>query len=180
MSRFVSRTGAAPPTSASTGRGLLLCLAALAACSPAGSEGEPPVRGGASAAAEWADLRYAIRLLPSPPDRVRARATLRNVGPGHRSQTMPFCLVWLRFYRGGGLVYDAGAEAGCGGAVRVVELRRGEEATFRGAVSADEVLGDGREPGRYLVRAYIPGSDRPGLPRAEMELTLGEVELRPD
>ena len=94
----------------------------------------------------------------------------------HLSRELPFCVIRMRLYRDGEPVWDQGADGGCGG-IRQVRLAPGEQADFWSSATADEVLTPGTEAGTFLVRVYLPASQRPGLPRAEMELTLGEITL---
>lgn len=133
----------------------------------------PPSRESAA----WAGLRYEIALRPSPLDRLRLRATVTNVSGGFREQLLPFCLIRIRLYRDGRLAWDQAAAEGCGEGVRLLRLRAGESRSFSRTLTAERVLGDSLEPGRYRLRAHLPGSDRPGRPRADMTFELGQVTL---
>lgn len=128
-------------------------------------------------AVEWAGLRYAITLRPSGRDRLRLRATVTNVSSGFREQELPFCLIQARLYRDGRLAWDQAADEGCGDALRVLRLGPGESRSFSRTLAAERVLGDSLPPGPYRLRARLPGSDRPGLPRADMGFDLGTVRL---
>lgn len=125
---------------------------------------------------EWAGLELTWRLVPSPPDRIRVHAVVANRGARHVERELPHCVIRVRLYREGELAWDQGADGGCDG-VRHIGLSPGEEAEFWSSVTADEVLGPDTAPGDFLVRIHLPSSRRPGLPRAEMELTLGETSL---
>lgn len=125
---------------------------------------------------EWAGLRIAWELVPSPPDRIRVHAVVANREARHVARELPWCVVRMRLYRDGELAWDQGADGRCGG-IREVRLAPGEEADFRSSATAEEVLGPEAAGGDFLVRVYLPGSRRPGLPRADMELTLGEITL---
>lgn len=94
----------------------------------------------------------------------------------HLARELPFCVIRMRLYRDGQLAWDQGAAGGCGG-IRQVRLAPGEEADFWSSATAAEVLPPGSEAEDFLVRVHLPASQRPGLPRAEMELTLGEITL---
>lgn len=138
-------------------------------------EERPPSR----ESAEWAGLRYAIALRASGLDRLRLRATVTNVSSGFREQELPFCLIQARLYRDGRLAWSQAEDEGCGGALRVLRLGPGETRSFSRTLTAGRVLGDSLPPGAYRLRARLPGSDRPGLPRAEMSFDLGTVTLEP-
>lgn len=152
-----------------------VALAALwAACG--GRQAETPVPGPGSSSFEWAGLRLEVELVSSPSDRLRAQGTLTNVADGVTEREVPRCVVMLRVYRRDRRVWGDGQESGCFG-IRPVRLRPGESETFRRTVPAARILGDTLPAGRYLVRAFWPATTRPGLPRAEIEVTLGAVEL---
>lgn len=125
---------------------------------------------------EWAGLELTWRLVPSPPDRIRVHAVVANRGERHVERELPRCVVRVRLYREGELAWDQGADGGCDG-LRHIGLSPGEEAEFWSSVTAGEVLGPDTAPGDFLVRIHLPSSRRPGLPRAEMELTLGRSSL---
>lgn len=91
---------------------------------------------------------------------------------------LPHCVIRVRLYREGQLAWDQGADGACDG-LRQVGLSPGEEADFWSSVTADEVLGPDLPPGDFLVRVHLPSRQRPGPPRAEIELTLGEISLSP-
>lgn len=152
----------------------------LAACAgPSGEAGRPSPGPPGEASVEWAGLRFRLSLIPSPRNRIRLGATVSNVSDGVREAELPWCLLQVRLYRDGELAFDQSAADRCGEAVRVVRLRRGHSRRFRRTLSAAEVLGDSLRPGRYEVRARIPGNTgRRGPPRAPMEFALGTVELR--
>lgn len=156
--------------------GVLLLLAA--ACGARSGGAGPSPRGVGSASVEWAGLRYAFSLLPSPADRIRVRASVRNATDGSGTWEVPWCVIWLRLYRDDHLVLDHGVRQGCEGSVRTVDLRPGEERVFHESLAAGDVLAEGTEEARFLVRTYVPRSDRLGPPRSEMEVTLGDVVLR--
>lgn len=151
--------------------------AALAAC--AGHDLGPPAPGPASASFEWAGLRLRVDLLPSPPDRLRARGTLTNAEDRFLAREVPRCVVMLRMYRRDRRAWSDGPGTGCFG-TRVVRLHPGESRQYRRTLEAARVLGDSLPPGRYLVRAFWPRTVRPGLPRTEIEVTLGGAELEPE
>lgn len=155
----------------------VLALAAVAgAC--AGRSADGPFRAPGASGFEWADLRLRVRLVSSPPDRVRARGTLTNVGDRPLAREVPYCVVMLRIYRDGRRIWSDGARGGCFGR-RVVRLEPGESRRFDRSLRAARILGDSLPAGPYLVRAYWPGTRRPGAVRTEMEVTLGEVRLEP-
>lgn len=159
-------------------RAAALCLAAaLAAC--AGHDPAPSSTGPASTSFEWAGLRLEVELVPSPPDRVRARGTLTNVEERFLEREVPRCVVMLRFYRRDRRAWSDGPGTGCFG-TRVVRLRPGESRQFRRTLQAARIVGDSLPSGPYLARAFWPGRARPGLPRAEIEVTLGGTELEPE
>lgn len=155
--------------------GLLLALGACGARDPGAG---PSPRGVGTTTLDWAGLRTTLSLLPSSPDRLRVRAVVRNVTDGPVTREVPWCVIWLRLYRDGRLVLDHGAREGCPGAIRVLALAPGEERVFHESLLARQVLPEGTEEACFLVRAYVPRGGRPGLPRAEMEATLGDAELR--
>lgn len=126
---------------------------------------------------DWAGLEITWHLVSSPRDRIRVRAVVANRQGRHLSRELPYCIVRLRLYRRGERVWDQGADGGCGG-LRQVRLAPGEEVDFWSSVTAEEVLGGDVPAGDFLVRVHLPSSQRLGLPRAEMELTLGEITLR--
>lgn len=127
---------------------------------------------------EWAGLRIGWELLPSPPDRIRVHAVVANRSSRFVARELPYCVIRVRLYREGELIWDQGAGEACFG-LRRVRLSPGEEADFRSTVTAGEVLGPHTRPGDFVVRVHLPSSRRPGLPpRAEMELTLGETTLK--
>lgn len=151
--------------------------AALAAC--AGSGPGPSAQRPASTSFEWAGLRLEVELVRSPPDRIRARGTLTNVRERFLEREVPRCVVMLRMYRRDRRAWSDGPETGCFG-TRVVRLHPGESHPFDRTIEARRILGDSLPSGSYLVRAFWPGAVRPGLPRAEIEVTLGGVELEPE
>lgn len=159
-------------------RGAVLgLLGALVAC--AGADPGPPPPAPGSTSFEWAGVRLRVELLPSPPDRIRARGTLTNVERRFLRREVPRCVVMLRMYRRDRRAWSDGAGTGCFG-TRIVRLRPGESRQFDRSIGARRIVGDSLPPGRYLVRAFWPGRDRPGLPRAEIEVTLGGAELEPE
>lgn len=125
---------------------------------------------------EWAGLEIRWELVPSPADRIRVRAVVGNRGERHVRRELPTCVARVRLYRAGELAWDRASEDACGG-IRRVDLGPGEEAEFWWSAAAAEILGDDMPAGDYLVRVYLPPGRRPGPPRAEMELTLGEITL---
>lgn len=149
-------------------------LAALLACAPRTS-GPPP---GGSGILEWAGLRLEVELLPSPADRLRARAVLRNTSDHFLAREVPHCVLRLRLYRGGSLIWDQGEEEACVG-VRIVRLAPGERRSFWTSVRSRRILRGEHPEGEYLVRAFWPArSPAPGRPpRAAMEITVGVVRL---
>lgn len=158
----------------------LLAVAGGCAAGSGGDGGAAPSlreRPPSRESAEWAGLRYEIALRPSPLDRLRLRATVTNVSTGFRDQELPFCLIRARLYRDGRLAWDQAADEGCGDALRVLRLGPGESRSFSRSLTAERVLGDSLPPGTYRLRARLPGSDRPGLPRADMSFDLGTVTL---
>lgn len=163
-------------TSVARGAAALGLAAALAAC--AGHDPGPPAPGPASSSFEWAGLRLQVHLLSSPPDRIRARGTLTNLEERLLEREVPRCVVMLRIYRGDRRAWSDGPGTGCFGA-RVVRLRPGESREFHRTIEAARILGDSLPSGRYLVRAFWPRRVRPGLPRTEIEVTLGGAELEP-
>lgn len=163
--------------SASSRLAALGLAAVLAAC--AGHDPGPPAPGPASSSFEWAGVRLEVELLPAPPDRMRARGTLTNVEDGFLEREVPRCVVMLRLYRDDRRAWSDGTGTGCFGS-RPVRLRPGESRQFHRTIEAERVLGDSLPAGRYLVRAYWPPTDRPGLPRAEIEVTVGGAELDPE
>lgn len=148
------------------------------ACAAPGSGPGPAPRGVGSTSLEWAGLRYTFSLTPSPRDRIRVRAVVRNVGDGPGTWEVPWCVIWLRLYRHDRLVLDQGARRGCADAVRVLDLQAGEEEVFHGTLTAREVLPEGTDAASFLVRVYVPRGGELGVPRTEMEATLGDVVLR--
>lgn len=125
---------------------------------------------------EWAGLEITWSLVSSPPDRIRVHAVVANRQARPVERELPHCVIRVRLYRDGDRVWDQGAGGGCRG-IRIVRLVAGEEADFWSSVTADEVLGPGLPPGDLVVRVHLPARQRPGLPRAAMELTLGQVTL---
>lgn len=150
--------------------------ALLAAC--AGHDPGRSSPGAASTSFEWGGLRLRVELPPSPHDRIRVRGTLTNLETSFLERDVPRCVVMLRLYRRDRRAWSDGPATGCFG-TRIVRLRPGESRPFHRSIGADRILGDSLPPGRYLVRAFWPGRARPGLPRAEIEVTLGDVELEP-
>lgn len=118
-----------------------------------------------------------MSLLPSPPDRIRLRAEVRNVSAGFREEELPWCLIGARLHRDGRVVYDRARAQGCGAGVRLVRLESGEAETFRATLTAAGVLGDSVSPGAFEVTVRLPRRRGLGPPRAEMELRLGTVTL---
>lgn len=104
-------------------------------------------------------------------------AVVANGGSRVVARELPYCVIRVRLYREGKLTWDQGADGACAG-LRQVHLAPGEEVDFRSSVTAAEVLDPDTPPGDFLVRIHLPSSQRPGLPRAEMELTLGETTLK--
>lgn len=151
--------------------------AALAAC--AGTDPRPPSPAPASTSFEWAGLRLQVELLPAPADRIRVRGTLSNLEERLVEREVPRCVVMLRMYRRDRRAWSDGPGTGCFG-TRVVRLRPGEFRQFHRSIEARRIVGDSLPAGRFLVRAFWPGTNRPGLPRAEIEVTLGGVELEPE
>lgn len=125
---------------------------------------------------EWAGLELTWELVRSPPDRVRVRAVVSNGGERHVERELPYCVIRIRLYREGRLAWDQGSDGACAG-IRSIRLPPGADAAYRSSVTAGEVLGPDVPPGDFLVRVHLPGSRRPGPPRAEMELTLGQITL---
>ena len=155
--------------------GALLLLWLLPAC--AGRAPGDPAPGVGSTALDWAGLRIEYTMAPSPADRIRIGATVANRSPGRLVRELPFCVIRMRLYRGDRLAWDQGGVDNCFG-VRTLHLEPGEERNFWASTTADRVLGDSLAGGDYLVRLFLPGSDRPGTVRTNMEVTLGEKTLR--
>lgn len=155
----------------------LPALVPLLRCAPAPQSGPRLARASASASTRWAGFRHTVRLLPTGPDRLSARATLENVTDGTRTAEFPWCLVWLRVYRGDRLVWDQARHQPCEGLVRYVTLGPGDREVAHASLRAREILGRELPDGTYTVRAYVPGPVGRGPPRAARELTLGSVEL---
>lgn len=153
---------------------LLLLTAACVGRSP----GEPP-SGVGSTTVEWASFRIEWNLQPAPDDRLRVLATVTNVGDRTLERELPRCLNRLRLYRSDALIWDRGGTESCFG-LQWLRLAPTESRSFRVGLTAAEVLGDSLPPGEVTVRVHLPGRDRPGLPRADMELTLGQKILRPE
>lgn len=154
-----------------------LLLLTVASCAGRGP-GEPPP-GVGSTSAEWAGLQVRWELLPAPDDRLRVLATVTNVADRTLDRDLPRCLNHLRLYRGDALVWDRGGTGDCFG-LRWLRLAPTESRSYRTGLTATEVLGDSLPPGEFTVRVHLAGRDRPGLPRADMELTLGQKLLRPE
>lgn len=154
-----------------------LLLAGLVAACAGRSPGEPPP-GVGSTTVEWAGMRVTWDLQRTADDRLRVRATVTNVGDATRERELPRCLNRLRLYRGDALVWDRAGTRDCFG-LQWLRLEPAESRTFHTGLTAAEVLGDSLPAGEVTVRVYLPGRDRPGLPRADMELTLGRKLLRP-
>lgn len=153
-----------------------LLVALVVACAGR-SPGDPPP-GVGSTTVEWAGVRITWQLSPTADDRLRVRATVTNVADGTLERELPRCLNRLRLYRGDALVWDRAGTGDCFGLQRL-RLAPAESRSFHTGITAAEVLGDSLPPGEVTVRVHLPGRDRPGLPRAEMELTLGRKLLRP-
>lgn len=128
---------------------------------------------------EWADLDIRWELVPTPPDRIRVHAVVSNRSGRALDLELPYCVVRIRLYREGRLAWDEGGEGDCDG-IRRIRLAPGEASDFWSSATADEVLGPDLPPGDFLARIYLPGSRRPGPPRADLELTLGEITLTGD
>lgn len=126
---------------------------------------------------DWAGFRLSTEILPSPPDRLRARAVIRNTTRRFLSARLPGCLPWLRAYRDGLLVWDQWRDSGCETALRLVELPPDGEETKLVVLPAAEILGDSLPDGVYQLTAFIPRAWTPGPPRPEMELLLSRVRL---
>ena len=154
--------------------GVFLLLLLLPAC--AGRAPGDPAPGVGSTALDWAGLRIEYTMAPSPADRIRIGATVANRSPGRLVRELPFCVIRMRLYRGDRLAWDQGRVDNCFG-VRTLHLAPGEERDFWASTTADRVLGDSLPGGDYLVRLFLPGSDRPGTIRTNMEVTLGEKTL---
>lgn len=150
---------------------LLLLIPACAGRSPG-----DPAPGVGSTSIDWAGLRIEYTMAPSPADRLRVSATAVNRYDGRIVRTLPFCVIRVRLYRGDRLAWDQGRAEACFG-VRTLDLQPGEERNFWSSTTAERVLGDSLPPGDFLVRLFLPGSDRPGTIRTSMEVTLGEKTL---
>lgn len=161
--------------------GLRLAAAALIATAAACGGRAPgePAPGVGSTSTEWADVRIRWTLLPSPDHRLRVQSSVTNVGDVSLERELPRCLNRIRLYRGDALLWDRAGAGDCFG-LRWVRLAPHESQSFRTGLTAAEVLGDSIAPGEYTVRVHVAGRDRPGLPRADMELTLGRKLLRPE
>lgn len=154
----------------------IAALLALGAVACSGRSPGDPAPGVGSTSVDWAGLTIQYLMLPSPSDRIRVSATVANRTGGRLLRELPFCVVRLRLYRGDRLAWDEGRVEACGG-IRTLDLRPGEEQDFWTSVTAERVLGDSLPAGDYLVRVFLPGSDRPGTIRTSMELTLAEKTL---
>lgn len=153
-----------------------LLLAALLVGACAGRGPGDPAPGVGSTTLDWAGLRLEYRMLPSPGDRIRVSATVVN-GTGRRVyRELPYCVIRMRLYRADRVVWDQARDEACVG-VRTLELAPGEQRDYRSSVTAERILGDSLAPGDYLVRLYLPGSDRPGTFRTSVELTLAAKTL---
>lgn len=160
----------------------LRVLATIFLVLAAGCAGRAPgedVPGVGTATVEWADFRIDWNLQPAPDDRLRVTATVTNVGRRTLERELPRCLNRLRLYRGDGLVWDRAGTGDCFG-VNWLTLAPTESRSWRAGLTAAEVLGDSISPGEFTVRVRIAGRDRPGLPRADLEVTLGQKILRPE
>ena len=164
--------------------GPLLGLAA--ACGTGGTAGadpgaRPPETGtpAAEASFEWNGLRFTVRRLPSRPDRVRAETTVTSTVSRSGTWTVPACLVRLRLYRDGHLVWDRAREGLCVDGARLLQLAPGESSTFRGSVRPSDLRDADLPEDLYEVRAYFPALAVPGPPRAAAELRLGRTRLVP-
>lgn len=153
---------------------VLLALG-VAACSGR-APGDPPA-GVGSTSVEWAGVRIAWELLAAPDDRLRVTATVANVAGRTVDRDLPLCLNHLRLYRGDALLWDRGGTGDCFG-LQSLRLAPTESRSYHTGLTAAEVLGDSIPPGEFTVRVHVPGNDRPGLPRADMELTLGQKLLQ--
>ncbi len=152
----------------------LVLTTALSACAGRSPEGSAP--GVGSTSVDWAGLTIEYRMLPSADDRLRVSASVENRTSGRVVRELPFCVVRLRLYLSDRLVWDEGRAEACAG-IRTLDLRPGEVEDFWSSFTAERVLGDSLPEGDYLVRLYLPGSDRPGTIRTSMELTLAEKTL---
>ena len=159
-------------------RAFAAALLALAAGCAGRAPGEAPP-GVGSATVEWADFRIDWSLQPAPDHRLRVTATVTNVGRRTLERELPRCLNRLRLYRGDALVWDRAGTGDCFG-LNWLTLAPSESRSWRTGLSAAEVLGDSIPPGEFLVRARVPGRTGPGLPRADIEVTLGQKILRPE
>lgn len=160
----------------------LRALAAVFLALAAGCAGRAPgeaVPGVGAATVEWADFRIDWNLQPAPDHRLRVTATVTNVGRRTLERELPRCLNRLRLYRGDVLVWDRAGTGECFG-LNWLTLAPNESRSWRTGLTAAEVLGDSIPPGEFTVRVRIPGRDRPGLPRADLEVTLGRKVLRPE
>lgn len=154
---------------------LLLLLGLVAACAGRSPGEDPPGTG--SAVVEWAQFRVEWNLQPAPDDRLRVLATVTNAGDRTLQRELPRCLNRIRLYRGDALLWDRAGTGDCFG-VRRLQLSPGESRSFRAGFTGAEVLGDSLPGGEMTVRVRLSGHSRPGLPRADMEVTLGRKTLR--
>ena len=153
----------------------LLALLLFPAC--AGRAPGDPAPGVGTTTLDWAGLRIEYTMAPSPTNRLRVNATVVNRSPQRVVRELPFCVIRIRLYREDRLAWDQGRREACFG-VRTVDLQPSEGRDFWTSTTADRVLGDSLPAGDYLVRLFLPGSDRPGTIRTNMEVTLGEKTLR--
>ncbi len=159
-------------------RALAAVLLALAVGCAGRAPGEGPP-GVGSATVEWADFRIAWELQPAPDHRLRVLATVTNEGRRTLERELPRCLNGVRLYRGDALVWDRVGKGDCFG-LDWLTLAPSESRSWRAGLTAAEVLGDSIPPGEFTVRVRIPGRTGPGLPRADIEVTLGQKTLRPE
>lgn len=149
---------------------------ALACAGRAPGEGPPGV---GSATVEWADFRIDWELQPAPEHRLPVVATVTNVGRRTLERELPRCLNRVRLYRGDALVWDRAGTGDCFG-LNWLTLAPTESRSWRTGLTAGGVLGDSIRPGEFTVRVLVPGRTGPGLPRADIEVTLGQKTLRPE
>jgi hypothetical protein len=104
---------------------------------------------------------------------VRVDVTIRNTtGQARDVSFTDGCVVLIRAYRGGELVWDQRTVLLCTMAIQTIRLEAGAARTVSAYATAAEILAGGRPSGRYRLEALL----RP-VGAGEIRLDAGEVTL---
>lgn len=115
-------------------------------------------------------------VMESFPVQLSTDVTARNEGATTADIVFPDgCVVMLRAYdnamRAGAPVWDQSRDAACTMAIVEARIPDGDSETFRGGVSAADILGDSLPDGRYYLSAVL----RPN--RTSIEVAAGAADL---